>query len=160
MPHALIQVRASDFDAVSLIYQRMVRIAPIQLSLSLFLMPGNRHELARALQCQLAIAVGAGGRRISRASDLEVEAAAAEDEAAAVVAEPESQGASSADSSAGQLEANGRECVICMDYTALVILAPCGHKCACAVCAVDLSLCPLCRAPVQCVVGMVWEQGS
>ena len=43
------------------------------------------------------------------------------------------------------------ECVICWEADASVVLQPCGHMCACPVCATLLqhSDCPMCRRRVQ-----------
>ena len=47
-------------------------------------------------------------------------------------------------------------CVVCCDVEATHILAPCGHRAVCTGCARLIKECPLCRAPVLCVVGKVY----
>jgi hypothetical protein len=37
------------------------------------------------------------------------------------------------------------KCVVCIDNEATHAGVPCGHRCACATCAKELELCPLCR---------------
>jgi serine/threonine protein kinase len=46
-------------------------------------------------------------------------------------------------------EAAKTECVVCLSTEPVMALMPCGHRCACADCAQSLSLCPICRCPVQ-----------
>jgi tRNA A-37 threonylcarbamoyl transferase component Bud32 len=46
-------------------------------------------------------------------------------------------------------EAAKTECVVCLSAEPVMALMPCGHRCACADCAQSLSLCPICRCPVQ-----------
>ena len=41
------------------------------------------------------------------------------------------------------------ECVICLEREAVVAFIPCGHRCACEVCAPSLRSCPICRQPVR-----------
>lgn len=47
------------------------------------------------------------------------------------------------------------ECVICLNDSGakpgmeFIILAPCGHYCACSECAAKIEACPICRAPIQ-----------
>lgn len=41
------------------------------------------------------------------------------------------------------------ECVICIDAPPTYIIAPCGHKCVCEVCARKIEMCPLCRGEVE-----------
>ncbi|KNC53525.1 uncharacterized protein AMSG_01238 [Thecamonas trahens ATCC 50062] len=38
-------------------------------------------------------------------------------------------------------------CVICLDKPHTVVLLPCRHKAMCTACAVEVSRCPMCRAP-------------
>ncbi len=47
------------------------------------------------------------------------------------------------------VEAVKTECVVCLSAEPVMALMPCGHRCACADCAPSLSLCPICRSPVQ-----------
>eukprot|EP00811_Abedinium_folium_P002432 NODE_12230_length_1237_cov_10.014414.p1 GENE.NODE_12230_length_1237_cov_10.014414~~NODE_12230_length_1237_cov_10.014414.p1 ORF type:complete len:175 (-),score=33.94 NODE_12230_length_1237_cov_10.014414:286-810(-) len=46
-------------------------------------------------------------------------------------------------------------CVICSELEKTVVFLPCRHLCACKSCAEQVSLCPICRAPidgrVQCI---------
>ena len=41
------------------------------------------------------------------------------------------------------------ECIICLDRTVEVAMAPCGHACVCSECSVDLENCPMCRSGVS-----------
>jgi hypothetical protein len=42
-----------------------------------------------------------------------------------------------------------KECVVCMEVNAAKVFVPCGHLCTCAPCAARLSICCICRAPIQ-----------
>ncbi|KAL2297033.1 hypothetical protein Nmel_015087, partial [Mimus melanotis] len=42
-----------------------------------------------------------------------------------------------------------RMCKVCMDKDVSVVFVPCGHLVACAECALNLRLCPICRAAIQ-----------
>nr|XP_009669166.1 PREDICTED: baculoviral IAP repeat-containing protein 7 isoform X2 [Struthio camelus australis] len=42
-----------------------------------------------------------------------------------------------------------RMCKVCMDRDVSVVFVPCGHLVACAECAPNLSLCPICRAVIR-----------
>ncbi|XP_056363699.1 baculoviral IAP repeat-containing protein 7 [Oenanthe melanoleuca] len=42
-----------------------------------------------------------------------------------------------------------RMCKVCMDRDVSVVFVPCGHLVACAECALNLRLCPICRAVIQ-----------
>ncbi|NXR27806.1 BIR7B protein, partial [Cinclus mexicanus] len=42
-----------------------------------------------------------------------------------------------------------RMCKVCMDKDVSVVFVPCGHLVACAECALNLRLCPICRAVIQ-----------
>ncbi|KAL1521422.1 hypothetical protein AB1Y20_021086 [Prymnesium parvum] len=41
------------------------------------------------------------------------------------------------------------ECVVCLAAPADHVLVPCGHACCCPDCCRTISLCPICRAPVE-----------
>ena len=41
------------------------------------------------------------------------------------------------------------ECVVCLDGRVQCAVVPCGHYCVCAECAVGLTMCPMCRGPVE-----------
>ena len=50
---------------------------------------------------------------------------------------------------------DGNVCVVCLAAPKTHLMAPCGHKCVCAECSKlfsDKVICPVCRAPIQCVV--------
>ncbi|NXV75579.1 BIR7B protein, partial [Atlantisia rogersi] len=40
-------------------------------------------------------------------------------------------------------------CKVCMDRDVSVVFVPCGHLVACGECAINLKLCPICRAVIQ-----------
>ena len=40
-------------------------------------------------------------------------------------------------------------CIVCMAHPKSHIAVPCGHLCACGICAERMQDCPYCRAPVQ-----------
>jgi len=40
-------------------------------------------------------------------------------------------------------------CVVCQDAEKVMAFVPCGHKCACEICSIGLSACPLCRIPCE-----------
>ena len=40
-------------------------------------------------------------------------------------------------------------CIVCMAHPKSHIAVPCGHLCACSICAERMQDCPYCRAPVQ-----------
>ncbi|NWZ82699.1 BIR7B protein, partial [Poecile atricapillus] len=42
-----------------------------------------------------------------------------------------------------------RMCKVCMDKDVSVVFVPCGHLVACGECALNLRLCPICRAVIQ-----------
>ncbi|NWI67216.1 BIR7B protein, partial [Todus mexicanus] len=42
-----------------------------------------------------------------------------------------------------------RMCKVCMDSDVSVVFVPCGHLVACGECALNLRLCPICRAVIQ-----------
>ncbi|NWS34927.1 BIR7B protein, partial [Polioptila caerulea] len=42
-----------------------------------------------------------------------------------------------------------RTCKVCMDRNVSVVFVPCGHLVACGECALNLRLCPICRAVIQ-----------
>ncbi|XP_072773039.1 baculoviral IAP repeat-containing protein 7 [Taeniopygia guttata] len=42
-----------------------------------------------------------------------------------------------------------RTCKVCMDKDVSVVFVPCGHLVACEECALNLRLCPICRAGIQ-----------
>ncbi|NXA80308.1 BIR7B protein, partial [Thryothorus ludovicianus] len=42
-----------------------------------------------------------------------------------------------------------RTCKVCMDRAVSVVFVPCGHLVACGECALNLRLCPICRAVIQ-----------
>lgn len=42
-----------------------------------------------------------------------------------------------------------RMCKVCMDRDVSVVFVPCGHLVACGECALNLRLCPICRAVIQ-----------
>ncbi|NXM41530.1 BIR7B protein, partial [Gymnorhina tibicen] len=42
-----------------------------------------------------------------------------------------------------------RMCKVCMDKDVSVVFVPCGHLVACGDCALNLRLCPICRAVIQ-----------
>ncbi|NXB85789.1 BIR7B protein, partial [Vidua chalybeata] len=42
-----------------------------------------------------------------------------------------------------------RMCKVCMDRDVSVVFVPCGHLVACEECALNLRLCPICRAVIQ-----------
>ncbi|KFW75503.1 Baculoviral IAP repeat-containing protein 7-B [Manacus vitellinus] len=42
-----------------------------------------------------------------------------------------------------------RMCKVCLDRDVSVVFVPCGHLVACRDCALNLSLCPICRAVIQ-----------
>ncbi|NXP55153.1 BIR7B protein, partial [Heliornis fulica] len=42
-----------------------------------------------------------------------------------------------------------RMCKVCMDRDVSVVFVPCGHLIACGECALNLRLCPICRAVIQ-----------
>ncbi|NWT35728.1 BIR7B protein, partial [Chroicocephalus maculipennis] len=42
-----------------------------------------------------------------------------------------------------------RMCKVCMDRDVSVVFVPCGHLVACGECALNLRLCPVCRAVIQ-----------
>ncbi|NXM22215.1 BIR7B protein, partial [Ploceus nigricollis] len=42
-----------------------------------------------------------------------------------------------------------RMCKVCMDKDVSVVFVPCGHLVACEECALNLRLCPICRAVIQ-----------
>ncbi|KAM4762692.1 baculoviral IAP repeat-containing protein 7 isoform 2-T2 [Cyanocitta cristata] len=42
-----------------------------------------------------------------------------------------------------------RMCKVCMDKEVSVVFVPCGHLVACGECALNLRLCPICRAVIQ-----------
>ncbi|NXR10187.1 BIR7B protein, partial [Semnornis frantzii] len=42
-----------------------------------------------------------------------------------------------------------RMCKVCMDRDVSVVFVPCGHLVACGDCALNLRLCPICRAVIQ-----------
>ncbi|NXI67436.1 BIR7B protein, partial [Anseranas semipalmata] len=42
-----------------------------------------------------------------------------------------------------------RMCKVCMDRDVSVVFVPCGHLVACRECALNLRLCPICRAVIQ-----------
>ncbi|KAN0028615.1 hypothetical protein ACTFIV_010461 [Dictyostelium citrinum] len=47
---------------------------------------------------------------------------------------------------------NGKTCVVCVDLLINAVLVPCRHSCICSTCAKKLSLCPLCRTPINDVI--------
>ena len=48
------------------------------------------------------------------------------------------------------------ECSVCLTEMQLLILAPCGHKCVCAMCCSQLQKCPLCRCRIVSSVQSVY----
>lgn len=42
-----------------------------------------------------------------------------------------------------------RTCKVCMDRDVSVVFVPCGHLVACGECALNLRLCPICRAVIR-----------
>lgn len=42
-----------------------------------------------------------------------------------------------------------RTCKVCMDKDVSVVFVPCGHLVACEECALNLRLCPICRAVIR-----------
>jgi len=42
-----------------------------------------------------------------------------------------------------------RTCIVCMVESKSHLAVPCGHQLACKKCSSELSICPICRAPVQ-----------
>ncbi|NWQ59831.1 BIR7B protein, partial [Neopipo cinnamomea] len=42
-----------------------------------------------------------------------------------------------------------RMCKVCLDRDVSVVFVPCGHLVACGECAINLRLCPICRAVIQ-----------
>lgn len=42
-----------------------------------------------------------------------------------------------------------RTCKVCMDRAVSVVFVPCGHLVACGECALNLRLCPICRAVIR-----------
>ena len=40
-------------------------------------------------------------------------------------------------------------CIVCMAHPKTHLAAPCGHHCACGICAAQMEHCPYCRVPVQ-----------
>ncbi|NXG01230.1 BIR7B protein, partial [Sakesphorus luctuosus] len=42
-----------------------------------------------------------------------------------------------------------RTCKVCLDRNVSVVFVPCGHLVACEECALNLRLCPICRAAIQ-----------
>jgi len=45
-----------------------------------------------------------------------------------------------------------RSCKICLEKEASIVFLPCGHLCSCENCAPALSVCAVCRAPIQGLV--------
>ena len=41
------------------------------------------------------------------------------------------------------------ECAICMDNIADIVFIPCGHVCACSICAAKMGKCPYCRVSIS-----------
>ena len=114
---------------------------------------------ADAAQAAAAAATAAARARVE-AARAEVEAARAEVEAAMADAMRRSAtliAERDAERGAAPTEtASDSPCVVCCDVEATHILAPCGHRAVCTGCARLIKECPLCRAPVLCVVGKVY----
>ena len=47
-----------------------------------------------------------------------------------------------------EVEEGGSSCVVCLEHPRTVVLLPCRHLSMCAVCAADVSMCPMCRSAV------------
>ena len=45
------------------------------------------------------------------------------------------------------------ECVICFDNAANILFVDCGHVAVCAVCAAQLTACPVCRKRISNIAG-------
>ena len=108
-----------------------------------------------------ATAATAAARARVEAARAEVEAAGAEVEAkmadamrrsATLIAERDAERGAAPTETASDYS----PCVVCWDVEATHILAPCGHRAVCTGCARLIKECPLCRAPVLCVVGKVY----
>ena len=115
---------------------------------------------ADAAQAAAAAATAAARARVE-AARAEVEAARAEVEAAmadamrrsaTLIAERDAERGAAPTETASDYS----PCVVCCDVEATHILAPCGHRAVCTGCARLIKECPLCRAPVLCVVGKVY----
>ncbi|CAN0380585.1 unnamed protein product [Pylaiella littoralis] len=50
---------------------------------------------------------------------------------------------------AGVDEEDNNCCIVCFDGDVDCTLVPCGHHCCCVTCASELSVCPVCRAPIS-----------
>ena len=70
---------------------------------------------------------------------------AVDDQAAAIKTEEGDEEASAPNVDAMFVEA---DCVVCLERASCVVLLPCGHVCACIVCAAQLETCPMCRSDV------------
>ena len=118
------------------------------------------HARADAAKAAAAAATAAARARVE-AARAEVEAAGAEVEAAmadamrrsaTLIAERDAERGAAPTETASDYS----PCVVCCDVEATHILAPCGHRAVCTGCARLIKECPLCRAPVLCVVGKVY----
>lgn len=52
------------------------------------------------------------------------------------------------------------ECVVCSDKKAAVLFKPCGHMCACEICAQLMKKCVMCRAQIELMVPMTVCSGG
>eukprot|EP00735_Rhodelphis_limneticus_P009018 TRINITY_DN2475_c0_g1::TRINITY_DN2475_c0_g1_i1::g.8947::m.8947 TRINITY_DN2475_c0_g1::TRINITY_DN2475_c0_g1_i1::g.8947 ORF type:complete len:321 (+),score=32.87,sp/Q8L7N4/SP1_ARATH/45.65/5e-08,zf-C3HC4_3/PF13920.1/4.4e-12,Pex24p/PF06398.6/0.087,zf-C3HC4_2/PF13923.1/0.26,Period_C/PF12114.3/1,Cript/PF10235.4/23 TRINITY_DN2475_c0_g1_i1:238-1200(+) len=52
-------------------------------------------------------------------------------------------------SEVGPIKERTTECRICMDAQQDVVFQPCRHKCCCSNCAISLTICPVCRVPIE-----------
>ena len=116
---------------------------------------------AHHARADAAQAAAAAARARVEAARAEVEAARAEVEAAmadamrrsaTLIAERDAERGAAPTETASDYS----PCVVCWDVEATHILAPCGHRAVCTGCARLIKECPLCRAPVLCVVGKVY----
>ena len=118
------------------------------------------HARADAAKAAATAATAAARARVE-AARAEVEAAGAEVEAAmadamrrsaTLIAERDAERGAAPTETVSDYS----PCVVCCDVEATHILAPCGHRAVCTGCARLIKECPLCRAPVLCVVGKVY----
>ena len=127
----------SDVAAVGALFMAMRVHGPVQLLLAATLTPENRLRLAGCLAGCLNRGPVDCLQGPNRSRD---------------VGRP-AEGETRDDEPPGEVE---RDCVVCLDGEATHILAPCGHRCVCAVCSAHVTECPLCRASIASVISKVW----
>lgn len=66
------------------------------------------------------------------------------------------------DAMKGEVEDDGKECIICLTNNKNTIMMPCGHLCVCDECAIPIAKstkqCPVCRAPITSTVPVNVDQ--